>query len=187
MKKQLRAQGITELKEFESNQGALKKKVEKELYDLFYQSNFWQEAKFIGITKSMAFEVNTDPIINRAFQEGKRVAVPCVSENRQLEFIEITPMTRFVVSSFGIAEPVDGESKSIESIDHLIVPGVVYRPDGYRIGFGGGYYDRLLAAYEGATASLLFDFQLAEDWQPDSFDKSVDQLFFIKSQRYEEN
>jgi len=55
----------------------------------------------------------------------------------------------------------------------LIVPGLVFNEKGYRIGFGGGFYDRFLADYHGKTVSLAFDFQVMKEIPTESFDLPV--------------
>ncbi len=56
------------------------------------------------------------------------------------------------------------------------MPGVVFDTDGYRIGYGGGYYDRMLADYSGATISLCSERQLIQQIPRESYDLSVEQI-----------
>lgn len=53
---------------------------------------------------------------------------------------------------------------------------MVFSTKGYRIGFGGGYYDRFLQDYPNQTVSLVFGEQLRDDWQAEKFDRPVNKL-----------
>lgn len=57
------------------------------------------------------------------------------------------------------------------------MPGIVFTLEGFRIGFGGGYYDRFLEQYQGETCSLVFSEQIQENWQVEPFDLPVKRLF----------
>jgi 5-formyltetrahydrofolate cyclo-ligase len=62
-------------------------------------------------------------------------------------------------------------------LDLLIVPGLAFSKKGYRIGFGGGYYDRFLSAFDGKTVSLVFGEQFNDQWTPDVFDIPIDKIY----------
>lgn len=78
-----------------------------------------------------------------------------------------------VRSKFGLLEP---KSEIAVEPDFILVPGLIWNDEGYRIGFGGGYYDRYLANFEGSTASVLYDFQKM-DFEAESHDIAVQELF----------
>ncbi|MGM0215709.1 5-formyltetrahydrofolate cyclo-ligase [Enterococcus sp. AZ109] len=147
------------------------------IYDKFFKSILWQEATTVGVTIATNFEFPTALLIQRALAEGKKVAVPKSLPKRQLVFYWIDEHTSFVPSKFGVEEPISEAVAESSELDLLIVPGLIFRRDGYRIGFGGGFYDRFLSSYSGKTASFVFSEQVLETWQPEPFDLPVQQLF----------
>ena len=115
-------------------------------------SKKWAEAKTIGITLSMENEVNTYPIIEKAWKEGKRVVVPkCNKETRTMSFRQISNFDQLETVYMNLREPIPAltEEVNADEIDLQIVPGVAYTERGERIGYGGGYYDRYLVHYKG--------------------------------------
>src|SRR5699024_8900956 len=76
---------------------------------------------------------------------------------------------------FGMEEPVPEKTQKIEKqqIDLMIVPGLIYNESGYRIGFGGGYYDRFLSDFSHATLALLHSDQLVSSFPVEKFDIPV--------------
>lgn len=154
-------------------------KVAKETIILtkLFQSAAWKQAASIGVTLSMSLELDTQGIIEKALNEGKSVSVPKTSPKGKMDFIKISSRTIYEESKFGVREPIKGDIIDKQQIDLLIVPGVAFRLDGYRVGFGGGYYDRYLADYSGQTCSLVFAEQLNQDWQPSPYDLPVNRLF----------
>ncbi len=175
-KAQLRQLGVTNLKKLAEHK---RKKQQKEavILNLFFSSRLWKEAQIIGLTRSTSFEFNTEPIINRALAEGKIVAVPKSLPEHQLVFFEVDANTTYQTTAFGVEEPVSQLQVLKETIDLLLVPGVVFAKNGYRIGFGGGYYDRYLTDYQGKTCSLVFSEQLNSDWTPDHFDQPIARIY----------
>lgn len=156
---------------------ARKKQQETAMINQLFQSSLWQEAASIGVTLSMGLELSTHPIIEQAWREGKLTAVPKAAPQRKMDFITITSGTKYEESNFGVREPLNDDIIDGSQLDLLIVPGVAFRLDGYRVGFGGGYYDRYLANYKGHTCSLVFREQLHQEWAPGPFDQPVAKLF----------
>ncbi|AQU79176.1 5-formyltetrahydrofolate cyclo-ligase [Planococcus faecalis] len=137
-------------------------------------------AQTIGITISAFPEVATWDLIEKCWGRGKRVVVPkCHRVSRTLDFHAIEHKNQLEVVYMNLQEPIVSKTLYIEpkDIDLLIVPGVVFSKEGFRIGFGGGYYDRFLASFSGATRSLAFDCQVAESIPVEPHDLPVQRIF----------
>ncbi|QIW17105.1 5-formyltetrahydrofolate cyclo-ligase [Bacillus thuringiensis] len=155
---------------------------EKIAFSLYAQKE-WAEAKTIGITLSMENEVNTYPIIEKAWEEGKKVVVPkCNKGTRTMFFRQISNFDQLEIVYMNLREPIPAltEEVNADEIDLQIVPGVAYTERGERIGYGGGYYDRYLMHYKGKTLSLAYSFQIVEHIPLEPFDKNVEKIITEK-------
>jgi len=173
----LRKKALNDLKAFAENPAA-KTFLEKELYQKLFASDDWKKAKIIGLTLSQKMEINTRPIIEKAWSEGKVTAIPKTKEKPFMDFYTYQKNDKLTLSKFGILEPNEIEAKRIafEQVDLLLVPGLVFHPEGYRIGFGGGFYDYLLSLRDFQTVSLAFPFQLNANWTAEIFDQKVKKI-----------
>lgn len=148
-----------------------------------YAQKEWAEAKIIGITLSMENEVNTYPIIEKAWEEGKKVVVPkCNKGTRTMSFRQISNFDQLETVYMNLREPIPALTEEVgaDDIDLQIVPGVAYTGRGERIGYGGGYYDRYLVHYKGKTLSLAYSFQMVEHIPVEPFDKNVEKIITEK-------
>ncbi|GAB6412664.1 5-formyltetrahydrofolate cyclo-ligase [Bacillus luti] len=148
-----------------------------------YAQKEWAEAKTIGITLSMENEVNTYPIIEKAWEEGKKVVVPkCNKETRTMSFRQISNFDQLETVYMNLREPIPVLTEEVDAdeIDLQIVPGVAYTERGERIGYGGGYYDRYLVHYKGKTLSLAYEFQMVQYIPVEPFDKNVEKIITEK-------
>ncbi|WP_246945908.1 5-formyltetrahydrofolate cyclo-ligase [Bacillus pinisoli] len=151
----------------------------KRIENRLYQTDEWKKSKIIGLTISRGREVETRRIIEHAWAEGKQIAVPkCLSSKKQMDFYLLTSFEQLETVYFGLQEPIIQQTVYIspEGIDLLIVPGICYTEKGYRIGYGGGYYDRYLPHYHHVTISLLLECQLVLEIPICSHDLPVQQL-----------
>ncbi len=146
-------------------------------------------AETIGMTISAFPEVDTFDLMEQCWAAGKKVAAPkCHPKTRSMDFRLIENTGQLEVVYMKLKEPVVSKTTYIkpDDIDLLIVPGVVFSNKGYRIGFGGGYYDRFLANYQGITRSLAFDCQIAESIPVEAHDLPVQGIYtesgFINSE-----
>ncbi|EOT42472.1 5-formyltetrahydrofolate cyclo-ligase [Enterococcus columbae] len=174
-KKQIRQAILSKLQSL-ANRPEEKLARETQLYQELCQTKSWQQAECIGMIRSTPLEVATYPLYQLAWQEGKTVVVPKSLPNRQLAFYAVDEKTEYTTTKFGVEEPLSQHFVDKTNIQLLIVPGVAFKKEGYRIGYGGGFYDRYLADYTGETISLVFKEQLITNWQPQSFDLPVQQI-----------
>ncbi|MBS9338208.1 5-formyltetrahydrofolate cyclo-ligase [Fructobacillus sp. M2-14] len=160
-----------------NDSASLKRQQEQRLYDLLYQTKAWQAAHTIAVTSSLPFEVNTMPVIKRAWQENKRVTLARVGDAKRLTFHRYTEDTKLVPTKpFGLLEPANTAAVPPSEIDLVLAPGLAFDSDSHvRLGFGGGYYDRFLQNYQGTSLSLALSEQVIhERWPVDAFDVPVD-------------
>ena len=119
-------------------------------------------------------EVRTVPILAQALLDGKRVAVPKVYGD-VMRFIYLTDLTAVVNSDMGIPEPVSDEPVADDPTALVLMPGVAFDPQGHRIGYGGGFYDKFLSAEpKHPTVALCYDFQVFPSLETEEFDVPVD-------------
>ena len=174
-KKKVRKEIKTSLEQLTDEQRVdYTKQISRQLFNL----SEWKKAKIIGITISIPPEVPTLHIIEQAWREGKEVAIPkCNPENKTMQFKKITSFEQLESVYSGLLEPVEHTLKVMpDEINLLIVPGLAFTRDGYRLGFGGGYYDRFLSGYNGSTVSLAFECQLMDKVPTELHDIPVHQV-----------
>ncbi|WP_067730423.1 5-formyltetrahydrofolate cyclo-ligase [Oceanobacillus damuensis] len=175
-KTELRTYAIQTLKNLPENE---KQQIESKLINRLITSALWSRAETIGITMSQGFEWSTKPIIEAGWGQNKRMCVPkCYPRQKELVFYELESFDQLEVVYYDLLEPKPDISKQTEtnSIDLLIVPGLLFDRNGYRIGFGGGYYDRFLTNYKNITASMCSSIQLMDQIPVEEFDIPVDFL-----------
>jgi 5-formyltetrahydrofolate cyclo-ligase len=105
------------------------------------------DARTVLLTAPFRSEWNAEPLIDLALAQGKTVALPRVIEPaRMLELCRVADAARDIVVGWrGIPEPAsDCGIVELAQVDWVLVPGVAFDRDGARLGYGGGYYDRLL-------------------------------------------
>lgn len=180
----LRESVLAKLKSFTEEE---KSTYEKKISDQLVQSSFWKKAETIGMTVSHGIEWDTTPLIQKAWEQGKQVVVPkCEPSHKQMTFYKLTDFDQLEIVYFNLREPKPSETKRVDknTIDLLIVPGVVFNKQGYRIGFGGGYYDRFLTDFKHHTISVLHPCQLERHLPIEEHDIAVQHLLthegFIK-------
>jgi 5-formyltetrahydrofolate cyclo-ligase len=114
---------------------------------------------------STAHEIETAPLALKCWQAGKTVVVPKVSwDQRRMLPVEISGLqdASFTTTGPGIREPINGKPVPLDLIDLVVVPGLGFTRQGYRIGRGMGFYDRFLAQSDflGAACGMAFEEQV---------------------------
>ena len=145
-----------------------------ELGALFADSDAYKNAKTIYGYLPYNQEVRTVPMLERALRDGKRVAVPKVYGD-EMRFIYMTDLTQVEVGYAGIPEPVADGPVADDPTALVLMPGLAFDKAGHRIGYGGGFYDRFLAAEPGhPTVALCYAFQMLPNLETEEFDIPVD-------------
>ena len=159
MKSELRKQVLQEMKAIPQKQ---KNTMDRALTDRLLHHPFYQEAKVIATYLSFPHEFQTQGLIDQALRDGKKVMIPKTYPKGRMEVVVYDPQ-QLVKTSFGLLEPQgDLEVVDASQIDLIHVPGLAFTTEGYRIGYGGGYYDRYLENFAGHSLSTIYPCQVQE-------------------------
>lgn len=138
------------------------------------------KAEVIMVFLAFPTEIDTSPIVLRAWQDRKRVLAPKVSwSQRRMMPVEIRSLADdLAVSQMGIREPVSGVPFPISMIDLVIVPGLGFDEFGNRLGRGRGFYDRFLAhpEFKGVACAMAFEDQIVSRVPVGPLDRHVNLL-----------
>lgn len=170
-------------REIRKNISAEKKQREnKKIYESFFKLPEYEKAKTVFAYVSYKDEVETLSIIEKMIQDGKVVSVPfCHTETHEMSAVIIESLSCLKEGAYGILEPDEcGRKLKKDEIDLVVVPGLCFSEEGYRIGYGGGYYDRFLEGYKGFSVGLAFSDCIAKEIPTDNTDKKVDKVIFPK-------
>lgn len=121
---------------------------------------------------SFRSEVNTIPLIKTALEEGKKVILPITDTSRgELIFSQLKDFEEELTEgTYGILEPKDEYIRPVdpEEFDFVLMPGMVFDKKGYRIGYGGGYYDKFLGCLSELPhlVAVAFDLQVIDGQVP---------------------
>ena len=172
MKSELRKQVLQEMKALPLEQ---KQFIDQALTERLLQHPFYQEAKVIASYLSFPHEFQTQELIEQALKDGKKVLIPKTYPKGRMDFVVYNPQ-QLVKTSFGLLEPQgDLEVVDASQIDLIHVPGLAFTREGYRIGYGGGYYDRYLKHFTGHTLSTVYPCQI-RDFSPENHDIPVQEV-----------
>ncbi len=153
----------------------------RELLEQFKSFENQLKDKSVFIFIDFKKEVQTQPLINYLKTINCKIFVPRIEESsHQMEIHPYLSHEALVKSRYGILEPQQNPSGIIspDILDVVITPGVAFDLKGYRIGYGGGYYDRLFAKIGNAVLKIAigFEIQIAPSVPVDSYDWKVDYL-----------
>ena len=159
MKAELRKKILQEMKTLSQEQ---KQAMDRVLTERFLKHPFYQEAKTIATYLSFPHEFQTQELIKRMLKDGKKVLIPKTYPKGRMEFVVYHPQ-QLAKTSFGLLEPQEAlEVVDPSQIDLIHVPGLAFTTEGYRIGYGGGYYDRYLEHFAGHSLSTIYPCQIQE-------------------------
>lgn len=120
---------------------------------------------------SFGSEPDTKKLIARLISLNKRVFLPRV-EGGEMVPVEYTGEQNLTRSPLGVSEP-EGQAYPGDT-DVIIVPLLAVNGRGYRVGYGGGYYDKFLKNSSAVKAGIGYEFQLTDDFTEDEWDEPLD-------------
>lgn len=153
---------------------SVRKEYDERIYNNLMELDCVKSGHTFLVYASSPVEVDTRRFINTLLAAGKTVAVPkCVGKD--MRFLVISSLSELVRSGFGVDEPVSGQE--IGSFDGTvcIVPALRFDREGYRLGWGGGFYDRFLANYGGVSVGICYE-QCCGDVPKNEYDIPVDKV-----------
>ncbi len=164
--------------------------LDRSLAENLWELEEYKSCKTLLVFVSTPIEVDTSAIINKAFADGKRVAVPkCRDKHGQMDFYYIESKDSLKSGAYSIMEPDEEICEKVTDLSEglCIVPGLCFDLQGFRLGFGKGYYDRFLDVFGGVTVGLCYSRYIEKELPKGIFDKSVDVLVTEKFTNYTHN
>lgn len=140
----------------------------------FYNTDQYKKAKTIYGYLPYNQEVRTIPILEQALKDGKAVAVPKVVGDKMV-FILMEDLDLVEKGYAGIPEPVADGPVAMDPEALVLMPGLAFDPQGHRVGYGGGFYDRFLEEEpDHPTVALCYEFQMLPELKTEEHDIPVD-------------
>ena len=150
----------------------------EKLGQLFAQSEAYKAAKTIYGYLPYNQEVRTVPMLEQALRDGKRVAVPKVYGD-EMKFLYLDDLSQVEKGYAGIPEPIADDPVADDDTALVLMPGLAFDPAGHRIGYGGGFYDKFLAAEPNhPTLALCYEFQMLPELHTEEHDIPVDTVLW---------
>ena len=148
------------------------------LGELFAASEAYQNAKTVYGYLPYNQEVRTVPMLERALKDGKRVAVPkCYGD--EMKFIFMDDLSKVEKGYANIPEPIADGPVADDETALVLMPGLAFDPQGHRIGYGGGFYDKFLSREPNhPTLALCYEFQMLEHLETEAHDIPVDYVLW---------
>lgn len=144
----------------------------------FYETAEYKNAKTIYGYLPYNQEVRTTQMLAHALADGKQVAVPKVYGD-EMKFILLSDLGQVAKGYAGIPEPIADGPVAADPTALVLMPGLAFDPEGHRLGYGGGFYDKFLAAEpDHPTLALCYDFQMLPHLDTESYDIPVDRVLW---------
>ena len=153
----------------------IKSRHDKEISEKIIQSDYFKKAEQVLVFASTDEEFDTRYIIERCRMEHKRVFYPlCLDNKGNMEFLKVDSAGDLEVGMMGILEPKKTcKSYKYKENDIVIVPALSVDKNKYRIGYGGGYYDRFLKNFNGVSICPCYSELWTEKLPADEYDIKV--------------
>ena len=145
----------------------------------------YHSAQTLLVYVALPGEIDTSLLVERALADGKTVAAPrCTAGTRDMLFYCFESRAKLCPGSYGIYEPAADETRRVTDFTRAlcVVPGLSFDEEGYRLGYGGGYYDRFLAGVpQVVTMGLCYDAHRSKALPRGEYDKACDYVLTEKN------
>ncbi|MCH8084044.1 MAG: 5-formyltetrahydrofolate cyclo-ligase [Myxococcales bacterium] len=139
-----------------------------------------RRAKRIALYAALPYELPTRPLFDAVVEKTGAALLPRTADPLGLEFFAVECWEALRPGAYGVLEPPnDGTAVRLMPGDLVVVPGVAFDEDGYRLGHGKGYYDRAFAAELGDAPTLVgfgYEFQIVDAVPHDHRDRQMDAI-----------
>lgn len=136
----------------------------------------WVDAQVVCLYASFKHELGTHRLLQRALGEGKVLLLPRTRPDGTLSLHEVSDLSSLTSSHLGILEPTpSAPARPATAVDFFLVPGLAFDASGHRLGYGAGFYDRLLTQAKPTAFSVGygFDFQVHPEVPVEAHDQAL--------------
>ena len=168
----------------------IKQDLDKELTQKFLLLDEYKNCDTLFAFVSMPIECDTSKIIDNALLDNKRVALPkCKNKSGIMDFYFINSKDDLKKGMYSIFEPDSDKCKLVTDFSHgrCLVPGLCFDFQGYRLGFGKGYYDKFLNDFGGTSVGICYSRYVEKSLPHGIFDKYTDILVTEKFVNHNHN
>ena len=144
----------------------------KQIQENLRKIDFFRNAKSVGCYYSIGSEVRTEDILHEILNSGKELSLPKVVKNN-LVFKKISKISDLEQGNFSVMEPKEN-CPIVKKIGVIIVPAIAMTVEGFRLGYGFGYYDRYLSGKKSKTIALTYSKQLVKSFPKSDRDIRID-------------
>jgi 5-formyltetrahydrofolate cyclo-ligase len=155
----------------------IRKKTFEIINNLSETEDFSQAGTVHTYIASRPGEVDTRVLIDRMAGWGKSIILPKLNvQSKSFRRFHFTSWDEIITNEEGYLEPKLGVDDNLSDIDLIIVPVLAITKSGHRVGYGGGYYDKILKEIHCPKYALAFEFQLFRQIEITSSDVKVDKI-----------
>lgn len=160
-----------------------KQQLDFALQNAFLASEEYKSCDVLFAFASSPIEVDTSLILETTLKDGKKLALPrCRNNFGEMDFYLVTSLSQLEKGAFSIMEPNPEVCEKYEDFSHglCLVPGLCFDTQGFRLGFGKGYYDRFLQSFSGTSVGLCYSKCIEHTLPSGVFDRPVDAVITEK-------
>jgi 5-formyltetrahydrofolate cyclo-ligase len=154
-----------------------RKELDAKIGRVLFEEEKFKKARAVAIYRPIATQVDTKEITLQAQKQKKEILIPVT--NHEIELFRFTGFDKLKKGKYGILEPTERIASSMEP-DVVVIPGIAFGLCMHRIGYGKGYYDKLLRTLASYRIGICHDFQVMEKLPSHEDDERMDLIITDK-------